>query len=85
MPAAVEATAERLLPSCVGLSAQYAYLPDAEAPEQGLVWLNQWEYPQELPRLLKVSLQLETREELERLMWIPAGVLKTLAEEAPEE
>ena len=69
-----EVTPARLMPSCEGVSFQYAYLPDGT--DGPLDWHDAWSDPQELPRLVQVTVQLAPGRSIQRVVWIPSGVLK---------
>jgi hypothetical protein len=72
--AGIEVTRTLILPACESLLLQYAYLPSVEG--EPLAWQPEWEFPNELPRLLEVSVRLSSGQEVKRVMAIPIGVLR---------
>jgi type II secretory pathway pseudopilin PulG len=75
-----EPTPELLLPGCETLEIRYAYQPEEEGG--ALIWQPDWRYPEELPRLLEVTVRISAGQAWQRTMVIPHGSLKPLEEEA---
>ena len=69
-------TAQRLLPDCERLVAQYAYRPPSADSVEPIIWNDEWDEARvkNLPRLLNVSLQPASGVALSRRFTIPAGV-----------
>ena len=77
-----EPASELVLPECDALSIRYAYLPGADSASGGavapLAWLPEWQSGTtgDLPRLLEASAHLASGRMIQRVLAIPAGVLK---------
>ena len=77
-------TPELLLPDCDTLSVRYAYLPEASSGGtagtfEPLAWLPEWQGGAtcELPTLLEASAHFGSGRTSQRILAIPAGVLKS--------
>lgn len=78
--AGIAPTPQVLLPACEQMRVRYAYASSAGA---GLLeWRDQWLFPDEVPRHLKISLRVSPGRQLQRVITIPIGVLKAVTEDA---
>ena len=76
--AALEPVKELVLPGCETLHVRYAYAP---AEGTGSVeWRDEWRYPEEMPQLVEVTLELTGGRATRRLMAIPQGSFKPAEE-----
>ena len=66
---------ELILPECKTLRVRYAYAPLDETA--ALEWLEDWRYPEELPRLIEVTVGVSAGREFQRVMAIPQGSFKS--------
>jgi len=68
-----------VLAGCAAMRLRYAYR-SAEGTTAPIEWLPEWRYPEDLPQLIDVTVQLESGRESQRLMAIPQGSFKQAAE-----
>ncbi|MDP3702822.1 MAG: type II secretion system protein GspJ [Candidatus Omnitrophota bacterium] len=72
-----EPARELILPDCKELHLRYAYAPEPPNESAGLVWLEEWQSQNELPRLIEVTLQYVSGRKSRRVMAIPQGSFKS--------